>query len=313
MARIDFGSDYILRGIADPVNGNDAVNLDSLNTAIQAVTVGGLAEWRANTAYETDQIVWERTTGGIFRANSNFTSGATFDETNWTQLARLTFDDSAAADVQAIRVSANEDRLIIRDSAVTEPKLSNDVRQKLNHGSAESHTQFLDGLRGRDATVPVGAPRIPTNDSQIEQGIYTFLNNTLQFQWNDSAGIDTRALVEADWPPNQYFITGEGTDTQPDSVTALWRVLRVDEYNGDFFPVLQLITGIQYDADGTGPGTAVDFPAFNPTGGSAAIRTALGDTFWRANVELEGGFVRVDGDGTISLREPITSRRSSSL
>ena len=87
------------------------------------------------------------------------------------------------------------------------------------------------------------------------------------------------------------------------SVTALWRVLRVDEYNGDFFPVLQLITGIQYDADGTGPGTAVDFPAFNPAGGSAAIRTALGDSFWRANVELEGGFVRVDSDGTISLRE----------
>ena len=88
---------------------------------------------------------------------------------------------------------------------------------------------------------------------------------------------------------------------------------RVDEYNGDFFPVLQLITGIQYDADGTGPGTAVDFPAFNPTGGSAAIRTALGESFWRANVELEGGFVRVDGDGTISLQEVDTELDSHVL
>ena len=46
MARIDFGSDYILRGIADPVNGNDAVNLDTLRTQIsKLLLLVVLTEW----------------------------------------------------------------------------------------------------------------------------------------------------------------------------------------------------------------------------------------------------------------------------
>ena len=35
MARLELGGNYILRGIANPVEGNDAVNLDTLRTQIE--------------------------------------------------------------------------------------------------------------------------------------------------------------------------------------------------------------------------------------------------------------------------------------
>ena len=48
MARIDLGGNYILRGIDNPVEGNDAVNLDSLRTQLsKQLLLLVLTEWTA--------------------------------------------------------------------------------------------------------------------------------------------------------------------------------------------------------------------------------------------------------------------------
>lgn len=48
---------------------------------------GGLNKWAASTNYKTDDVVWLADDNKIYRALSDFTSGATFNPANWQELS----------------------------------------------------------------------------------------------------------------------------------------------------------------------------------------------------------------------------------
>jgi len=73
---------------------------------------GGIAQWQALTSYSTGDVVWLADDNLIYRALSNFTSGASFNPLNWQQLAGNVNGPASVTDNRIARFDGTTGKLI---------------------------------------------------------------------------------------------------------------------------------------------------------------------------------------------------------